>query len=158
MQKEALQEHCASAWCDTAGPIGSDGSARSERVALVNAIVAEGDQLARWESITTIYSVETLRWAKRKELQLIANRFDFDGSHYTDKAIIAEILTRQAQRIAVAHDAREERVNQAQERISKMADRLRAILPDGMRLGDYLNHHKHERAKRQRFRPAARIH
>ena len=157
MPKEALQENCASAKCDSAGPIGSDTSARSERVALVDAIVSEGDQLARWESITTIYSVETLRWAKRKELQLIANRFDFDGSHYTDKAIIAEILTRQAQRISVAHDAREERVNQAQERIAKMADRLRAILPDGMRLGDYLNHHKHGTTKRQRPRPAARI-
>jgi hypothetical protein len=135
-------------------------SARSERVALVDAIVSEGDQLARWEPVTTRYSVETLRWAKRKELQLIANRFDFDATFYSDNAVISEILTRQAQRNSVAHDAREERVNQAQERIAKMADRLRVILPDGMRLGDYLNHHKHDKQKasaRQRPRPAARI-
>ena len=157
MQKDHLKEDCVQAKCDTAGPIGSDTSARSERVALVDAIVAEGDQLARWEPARTHYSVETLRWAKRKELMLIANRFDFDGTFYADNAIIAEILTRQAQRISVAHDAREERVNQAQERIAKMADRLRAILPEGMRLGDYLNHHKHETTKKQRPRPASRL-
>ena len=157
MQKDHLKEDCAQAKCDTAGPIGSDTSARSERVALVEAIVAEGDQLARYEPVGPGHNASTLRCLQRPELLLIAHRFGIAGRLYTDSGLIVEILAEQSERMRFAQDSRIEKVNQAQERIAKMADRLRDILPEGMRLGDYLNHHKHETTKKQRSRPAARV-
>ena len=158
MQKDHLQADCVQAKCDTAGPIGSDTSVRSERVALVDAIVAEGDQLARYEPIGPGHNASTLRCLQRPDLLLIADRFGIDGRLYTDSGLAVEILAEQSQRMRFAQESRIEKVNQAQERIAKMADRLRAILPEGMRLGDYLNHHKHETTTKQRPRPASRIH
>lgn len=142
--------------CATAGPIGSYTSDRAERVALVQAIVGEGDKLNRWEPPRTVYSPDTLRWCERHELLLLANRMGFDGSSWTDKAIIAELLTRQAQINDMKHDVRAERVDQAQSCLAVYIERLRELLPPGVRLGDYLSYHK-QHATQPKKRPARRI-
>lgn len=142
--------------CATAGPTGSDLSDRAERVALVQAIVGEGDKLNRWEPPRTVYSAETLRWCERQELLLLANRLGFDGSNWTDKAIIAELLTRQAQINEMKHDVRAERVDQAHSCLAVYITRLRELLPPGVRLGDYLSYHK-QHVTQPKKRPARRI-
>lgn len=142
--------------CDTAGPTGSDLSARAERVALVQMIVGEGDKLNRWEPPRTIYSPDTLRWCRHEELVILASHMGFDGSSWTEKAIIAELLTRQAQLNEVKHNVRAERVELAHAAIATCTQRLRDLLPPGVRLGDYLSYHKQHATKRKK-RPARRI-
>lgn len=118
----------------------------------MQAIVAEGDQLNRGHAIRMRYTTNSLRLAKREELLLLANRYGFDGSTYTDKAIIVELCTRQAQIIDIERTARETRVAQAHERIAHMSDRLRELLPHGMTLGDYFQLKSYAIRKRPAFR------
>ena len=101
------------------------------------------------------FTAQSLRHAKRSELLLLANRYGFDGSSYTDKAIAAELITRQTQLIDIEHTAFDERVAQAQERIARLPQRLRELMPEGMRLGDYLQ--DYEPTTRQRQAPRPRI-
>jgi hypothetical protein len=95
--------------CVTAGQTGSDTSARSERLALVEALATEPDRL----------------FCK----QVCNNRNDVE----------ARILELEASML----------------RMERMAQRLRELLPEGVRLGDYLIDSKH--AQKQRLRPARRI-
>jgi len=143
--------------CVTAGPTGSDTAERLERITIVEAIVAEGDQLDRQRAEDVFYSVGTLRHASIDELKLICNRHGIDADLYEKKALIVEILNLQTEQKAMRQEARKLLVEQAHERISRMTERLRELLPPGVRIGDYLQAPKHEQTKRQRPRPAARI-
>lgn len=140
----------------TAGQTGSDTTARSERVALVEAIVSEGDQLARdTQGPEIIYSMSVLAQASRRQLLAIAKRCGFDGSCFDDLALMNHISVVQMQRTEIAQLVRHQRVEQAQERIALLIDRLRDILPEGVRLGDYLQDKSY--GEKQRLRPARRI-
>jgi len=142
---------------DTAGPTGRSSAERLERVTLVQAIVAEGDQLERHRAKDTYYSAGTLRHATLEELKLICNRHGIDADLYEKKGIIIELLNLQTEQKAMRREARELMVEQAHERISHMTERLRELMPPGVRIGDYLKDHRNEPSKRKRPRPAARI-
>lgn len=144
--------------CDLAGQTGRSTADRLERITIVEAIVAEGDQLDRQRVQDTYYSVSTLRHATEEELKLICSRLGIFGELYEKKALIIEILNVQTEKKAMKQEARKLLVEQAHERISRMTERLRELLPPGVRIGDYLQAPKHEQTKRQRSRPAARIH
>lgn len=143
--------------CDSAGQTGRSTADRLERITIVEAIVAEGDQLDRHRAADTFYSAGTLRHASLEELKLICSRRGIDADLYEKKAIIVEILNLQTEQKAMRQEARKLLVEQAHERISRMTERLRELLPPGVRIGDYLQAPKHEQTKRQRSRPAARI-
>ena len=143
--------------CYTAGQTGSDTSDRLERISLVQAIVAEGDQLERWPEPASAYWLNSLHHVTREELLLLADKYGFDGTDYTDRGIVAELITRQDCERVIREEAREHRVRQAHERIQRYAERLRELLPEGMLLGDYLNAHKClTYTRRERKRPAYR--
>ena len=143
--------------CDTAGPTGRNTAERLERVTLVQAIVAEGDQLERQRAQEIYYSASTLRHATLEELKLICNRHGIDADLYEKKGIIVELLNLQTEQRAMRLDARKLMVEQAHERIGHMTERLRELMPAGVRIGDYLKDHRNESTKRKRPRPAARI-
>lgn len=143
--------------CDTAGPTGRNTAERLERVTLVQAIVAEGDQLERQRAQEIYYSASTLRHATLEELKLICNRHGIDADLYEKKGIIVELLNLQTEQRAMRLDARKLMVEQAHERIGHMTERLRELMPPGVRIGDYLKDHRNESTKRKRPRPAARI-
>ena len=88
------------------------------------------------------YSAQTLRHCDRDDLDALARGWDIKPELYSDKGIIAEILTRQSARWIAKHEARAMRVEQSLERITRLAERLRETLPDGMRIGDYYGEHK----------------
>jgi hypothetical protein len=137
--------------CDTVTQIGSD-TTRRERLTLVQAIQREHELLEPTTPAQDVYSAATLRMATAKELRLIAKRFGIEADTRTTKGTIVEVLTRQAQLRAIRHDARAVKVEQALERITHLAERLRAILPEGMTLGSYLQVPKPKRPKRYAYR------
>lgn len=129
--------------CATAGPTGDATTGRAERIAITLGIDREVEQLALvGDKAGSYYSAQTLRYCERADLEALAGSWDIDVTVFSDKGLIAEILSRQSARWVAKHNARAMRVEQSLERITHLAERLRETLPDGMRLGDYYGEHK----------------